>query len=306
MTKEQFLKNLVPPEGRIDVVMDTDAYTEIDDLYAIAYLLLHAEKFRVKGFCAAPFDKSSRAATPQIAMEKSYDTVLDLLERLGRQDIPVYYGSASYLPDEQTPVESPAAEFMAELANHYCPESPLYIVAIGSIPNVASAILKNPQMKENCVIVWLGGHATHLPQGVDEYNMRQDIAGARILFGCGVPLVHVPCQGVADRFLTTQPELETWIKGKNALCDFLYHYSVEEAERCAAVKSWSRVIWDVVAVAWLLNIPERFLKTSITPAPIPGYDKEYCFDPTRHPICSVTYVNRDLLMNDLFQTLSNA
>lgn len=306
MTREQFLKNLTPPEGGIDVVMDTDAYTEIDDLYAIAYLLLHKEKFRVKGFCAAPFLKPSRAATPQIAMEKSYDTVLDLLERLGQQDIPVYYGACSYLPDEQTPVESPAADFMAELANHYCPEKPLYIVAIGAIPNVASAILKNPQMKENCVIVWLGGHATQLPQGVDEYNMRQDIAGARVVFGCGVPLVHVPCQGVVDRFLTTQPELEKWIKGKNDLCDFLYHYSVEEAERYAAGKPWSRVIWDVVAVAWLLNGRGRFLKTSITPAPLPGYHKEYLFDPTRHPICSVTYVKRDSLMNDLFQTLANA
>ena len=64
MTQEQLLKKLTPPAGIIDVVIDTDAYTEIDDLYAIAYLLLHREKFRVKGFCAAPFDKPAKAATP--------------------------------------------------------------------------------------------------------------------------------------------------------------------------------------------------------------------------------------------------
>lgn len=306
MTQEQLLKNLTPPAGVIDVVIDTDAYTEIDDLYAIAYLLLHREKFRVKGICAAPFDKPAKAATPKLAMEKSYDTVKDLLQRMQRSDIPVFYGSASYLPDEQIPVESPAADFMAELAMSYSAEKSLYIVAIGAISNVASAILKNPAMKENCVVVWLGGHSAHLPRGVDEYNMRQDIAGARLLFGCGIPLVHVPCKGAADRFLTTQPELERWIKGKNALCDFLYRYTLEEAEQYATGKPWSRVIWDVIPVAWLLSHEHGFLECAIRPAPVPGYDMEYHFEPNRHPICSVTYVRRDRLMTNLFETLANA
>ena len=48
MNNQTFLKPTV------DVVMDTDAYTEIDDLYAIAYLLKHSERLNVKGFCAAP------------------------------------------------------------------------------------------------------------------------------------------------------------------------------------------------------------------------------------------------------------
>lgn len=37
MTKEQFLKNLLPPEGNVDVVLDTDTYNEVDDQFAIAY-----------------------------------------------------------------------------------------------------------------------------------------------------------------------------------------------------------------------------------------------------------------------------
>jgi ABC-type sugar transport system ATPase subunit len=87
-----------------------------------------------------------RAATPKIAMEKSYDEVKFLLKMLHREEVPVFYGSEGYLPDENTPVESPAADFMATLANDYSPEHPLYILAIGSIPNVASAILKNPKI----------------------------------------------------------------------------------------------------------------------------------------------------------------
>ena len=31
MTKERFLRNLLPPAGPVDVVLDTDAYNEVDD-----------------------------------------------------------------------------------------------------------------------------------------------------------------------------------------------------------------------------------------------------------------------------------
>ena len=64
MTQEQYLKNLTPPVGSIDGVLDTDAFNEIDDQYAISYMVKHTEKFRVKGICAAPFTKP-HAPTPQ-------------------------------------------------------------------------------------------------------------------------------------------------------------------------------------------------------------------------------------------------
>ena len=159
-------------------------------------------------------------------------------------------------------------------------------------------------MKENCVVVWLGGHATHLPEGVNEYNMRQDIASARMVFGCGVPLVHLSCNGTVDRFLTTKQELAYWLKGKNELCDYLYERTVSEAETYAKGKPWSRVIWDVTTVAWLMNDMNRYMNDRIVPAPILGYDMEYAFDNSRHSICSVYRINRDRLFEDLFQTLA--
>ena len=36
MNQEQFLKNLEVPQHPIDVILDTDAYNEIDDQFAIA------------------------------------------------------------------------------------------------------------------------------------------------------------------------------------------------------------------------------------------------------------------------------
>ena len=37
LTQAQMSKMLMCPDGPIDMVLDTDAYNEIDDQYAIAY-----------------------------------------------------------------------------------------------------------------------------------------------------------------------------------------------------------------------------------------------------------------------------
>ncbi|MBP3381205.1 MAG: nucleoside hydrolase [Clostridia bacterium] len=304
MTREQFFNNLDVPTGKVDVVLDTDAYNEIDDQFAICYMLKKVDKLNVKGICAAPFT-NGRAATPKEGMEKSYDEILRLLTFMGREDfIPfVHKGSEQYLPNESTPVESDAANFMAELANQYSPENPLYIVAIGAITNVASAILKNPQMKENCVLIWLGGHALHHPWSATEFNMKQDIAGARIVFGCQIPFIQLPCKGIVDHFATSKPELAYWIKGKNPLCDYLYESTVKEADAYAKDRPWTRAIWDVTAVAWLLNDNNRFMEDTLIRSPIPEYDRRYASHPNRHFIKYVYEIKRDALFEDLFLTL---
>lgn len=307
MTYNQYIKNLMVPDCRIDAVLDTDAYNEIDDQFAIGYMLAHSEKINTLGICAAPFFNSNSTSAAD-GMIKSYDEILKLLRLAGREDMfdRVYRGSASYLPDENTPVESEAADYMAKLANEYSPENPLYIVAIGAITNVASAILKNPDMKENCVVVWLGGHSTHMPFGASEFNMVQDIAAARIIMGCGVPFVQLPCYGTVDKFTVSKPELIYWLKGKNPLCEYLADNTIAAADSYAEGKPWTRPVWDVTAVAWLLNDGERFMMEKLIPSPIPEYDRTYSFDRERHMIRYVYSINRDALFEDLFNTLVNA
>lgn len=304
MTTAQFLTNLETPTGIVDVVLDTDTYNEIDDQFALSYLIRSPERINVKGFCAAPFFNAN-SSSPEDGMEKSYDEIHNLLRLAGREDLLplVYRGSRRYLPDEQTPVPSEAADFLTRLAENYSPERPLYIVAIGAITNVASALLQNPGMKEKVVLVWLGGHAHHWNHTA-EFNMMQDVAAARIVFGCGVPLVQLPCCGVVDRFTVSRWELEHWLKGKNPLADYLADHTIEAAESYAAGTPWTRVVWDVTAVAWLLNDGQRFLSDELRHSPIPEYDHHYGFDNTRHFMKYVTSVNRDALFRDLFEKLA--
>ena len=55
MTNEQLIKNLHTPFGKADVVLDTDAYNEIDDQFAISYMLKSSDKLNLLRIYAAPF-----------------------------------------------------------------------------------------------------------------------------------------------------------------------------------------------------------------------------------------------------------
>ena len=304
MTYEQLLKNLQVPSGPIDVVLDTDTYNEIDDQFALSYLLRSGEKLTVKALCAAPFFNDN-STSPEDGMERSYREIFNLLHLAEREDLNpiVFEGSRTYLPDERTPVDSPAARELVRLAKDYSPEKPLYVVAIGAITNVASALLMDPAIQDNIVIVWLGGHALEWPE-TGEFNMMQDVAAARVVFSCGAPVVQLPCMGVVDHFYATGPELRHWLGGKNALCDYLVAHTEEAANAYAAGKVWSRVIWDVTAVGWLLNDGNRLMEGRIIPAPLPQYDNHYSIDFRRHPSCYVWCIHRDALMQDLVEKLT--
>ena len=297
------MKNLSVPTGMVDVILDTDTYNEIADQFALAYLVRSEEKLNVVGLTAAPFFNEN-STSPADGMERSYQEILHLLDLLGREDLKeiTFRGSDRYLPDEQTPVSSDAARFLAETSRTYTSEHPLYIVAIGAITNVASALLMEPSTKENCVVVWLGGHA--LGYGAAEFNMMQDIAAARVVMLSGIPFVQLPCRGVVDTFHSTAPELNYWLAGKNALCDYLVQHTCEAAESYAAGKPWSRVIWDVTTIGWLLNDNDRFMTSCILHAPVPEYDLRYAEDKKAPLIRYVDHINRDALMEDLFRKLT--
>ena len=300
MTQQQFLKNLRVPTEKIDVVLDTDAFNEIDDQFAIAYLLRSGDKLNTKAIYAAPFFNGNSSG-PADGMEKSYWEILKLLEMMGEKR-EVYRGSAAFLADENTPVLSPAAEDLARRAGDYSPEKPLYVVAIGAITNVASAILLNPKVAENTVVVWLGGHAHHYHDTL-EFNMAGDMAAARVVMGSGVPFVQLPCGGVVSEFTISGPELAHWLLGKNPLADYLAQNTINAAEAYAKGKPWTRVIWDVTAVAWLLNDNDRFMYARMTDLLLPDYDGQYYAAADATPICYVYRIRRDPLMEDLLSKL---
>ena len=299
---KKMMEKLQKPKGRVDVVFDTDTYNEIDDQYALAYLIKNPKKLNVKAIYAAPFF-NNKSAGPAEGMEQSYREIMNILSLMECDELKnlVHKGSERFMPDENTPVLSDAASDLVQRAMEYSEENPLYVIAIGAITNIASALLIKPEIKDRIVLIWLGGNAHHWKDN-KEFNLYQDIAGARIVFGCGVPLVQLPCMGVVSAFTTGGPELEFWLRGKNKLCDYLVDATTAEAKRCNGGEFWTRPIWDVTAVAWLLE--NDYMLERFEPSPIPEYDDTYSFDKDRHLIKYVYHINRDALFGDLFTKLS--
>ena len=54
----------------MDVVLDTDTYNEIDDQYALSYLVKSGDKLHLKAVYAAPFF-NEKSTGPEDGMEKS-------------------------------------------------------------------------------------------------------------------------------------------------------------------------------------------------------------------------------------------
>ena len=305
MTNEQYARNIQVPTRPIDAVLDTDAFNEIDDQYAIDYLLACREKIRLQAIYAAPFAPypNREGVSPGVGMEQSYHEILKILDLCNRR-ADVFRGSCAYLVDEQTPRESEVARDLVERAHRYSPEDPLYVIAIGAITNVASALLIDPSIAENIVIVWLGGNARHMGNGWKEYNMVQDIPAARVVMSSQVPLIQLPCIGTVTHFTVSEGDLEKYFIGKNPVMDYLARNTIDAASQYAAGKPWSRVVWDVTAVGWLMSDVNNAFGYRTVATRLPNANCDYEEAELDKPMTYVFFVNRDQLMYDLVERLS--
>lgn len=279
-----------------NIILDTDTYNEIDDQYALAYAMLAGSKVRLLSVNAAPF-LNSRSVSPGDGMEKSYNEIKNIMKLTDKNsNIPVFRGSEEFLSEKTVPVESPAADNIIKTVMER--DELTYIVAIGAITNVASAVIKCPEIAGKAVVVWLGGHALHWNHS-REFNMVQDVKAAQVIFDSGIPLVQIPCMGVCSMLHTSVPELEYHLGGSNELCDYLVKITAEYNHEKSPV--WSKVIWDISAVAAVAN--PRAMDIAVIPRPIITDNSLYAFDSTRAPMLYVRYMDRDMIFGEVFEIL---
>jgi inosine-uridine nucleoside N-ribohydrolase len=298
ISEAQRLALLAPPSGRAPMVLDTDTYNEIDDQFALVHALLSPERLDVQAIYAAPFH-NDRSSGPADGMRRSLEEIERVLTRLGRTGDAVFPGSEAWLPADGGPVPSAAVDDL--VARALAPrEGPLYVVAIGAITNIASAILQAPEIIERIVVVWLGGNPTYWHH-TWEFNLMQDVPAAQLVFNCGVPLVRVPCVNVAEHIKTTQAELAAFLKGSGAVGAYLYEiFSAYSDEHYAR----SKEIWDLGPIAWLLD--PSWADTALIHSPVLNHERNWSFDPHRHFIREVYRLDRDKIFRDLFQKIEHA
>jgi len=297
LTEGRRLAQLDPPSKRpVAMVLDTDTFNEIDDQFALVYALISPE-LDVQAVYAAPFF-NDRSSGPEEGMEKSHEEILRILGKLDRSpDGFAFKGSRSFIEDPKTPEESPAALDLITRAKTHSPEDPLYVVAVGAITNVANALLIEPSILPNIVVVWLGGNGHQWPDQ-HEFNYRQDLHASRTVFDSGVPFVQLPCTPVVTHFATTVPEMEAHVGGHGAIGEYLLKIFKDYHEDHFA---WSKVLWDMTAVAWVIN--HEWLPSVLVHSPIVTSDYTYSFDDSRHLIRMVYFLHRDPIFRDFFTKL---
>jgi hypothetical protein len=288
---------LAPRPGLLRAVLDTDTYNEIDDQFALVQALLSPDRIALEAIYAAPFH-NNRSISPGDGMDKSYQEILRLLDRMGKSSTGfAFRGVREYVGPAKQARRAEAVDDLVARARASSPGDPLYIIAIAAISNVASALLKAPDIAETVIVVWLGGHALDWPD-TREFNLRQDVGGAQVVFNSGVSLVLVPCMGVTSHLHTTAPEIERNVEPYGEIGRFL-------ADRFKRYSDdhfgWSKEIWDMAPVAWLLD-PD-WVPTVIVPTPILTDQVTWSVDRTRSPMRYATFVKRDPILRDFFSKL---
>ena len=313
MTESKRIEMLELPKGKVSVVLDTDTACEVDDQFAVAYAVRAAEagELVLEGIHAAQFSHTLEGITDTaVHVEKSYQEIHKVLDLMGS---PAYKSivrrGCPQKMEKGKPVMSEAVDHLIELAMDENRTDPLYVVAIGAGTNIASALMVAPEIKEKIVVVWLAGHVMHW-SNVAEYNMGQDIVAAQYILDSGVPLVMMPANNVVKALSTTIYELDHFLGGKNDICTFLLENVRKYAEECGGPgNAWSKVIWDIAGIAYILN-PKDWFITRLVPTPILtdpkdwAWDMKWASDPTRHTMRIGDYVERDPVFQDVFEKLT--
>ncbi|MBD3291736.1 MAG: nucleoside hydrolase, partial [Armatimonadia bacterium] len=174
----------------------------------------------------------------------------------------------------------------------------LYVVPIGAITNIASAILTRPEIIDRICVVWLGGQP-HSWHSASEFNLKQDLHATRVILDTGVPFMHVPCKNVAEHITTTLPELREHISGHNALGDYLFKVYEDFADDHFAR---AKVIWDLGPVAWLINA--SWVPTVLTHTPLLTDMVTWSQNRSRHLMREAIGCNRNAIFADLFRKIA--
>jgi purine nucleosidase len=282
-----------PPSRR--VMIDTDAKNEADDQFAIVHALL-SPSLDVRGLIAAHFGTSRSDRS----MEESREEIDLLLRLMGlEQQVTVANGAPTGIADEQTPRNSPGARLIIAESKLASPNAPLFVAFLGPLTDMASAILLDPTIvNRDVVVIWIGGvgyGGVETYPGV-EFNLRNDIAAANVVYDSGITVWQVP-SNVYSQVSVSYTELEEKISGTSKLADYLISQLVEWNNTYWPEPIESRSLGDSPAISLMLY--PRGGNFRVVPAPRFGQEGHY-LPGSGHPVRVVESVDVRFLLEDMF------
>jgi inosine-uridine nucleoside N-ribohydrolase len=242
-------------DARIPVVLSTDVGNEIDDQWAITYLLLQP-RFEVLGVMSVHAPSISAPAG-----QTSYHILVDVVEnRLAMSTHPpLVEGGSQPMQDAKTPRTSPAVRFLIEISRRFTRDNRLTVLMIGAATDVASAILTDPTIVDRVRVVQMGFPDE---KGGEEFNIANDVHAVQAILDSKVPLVIGPgnvCRASlslsldqARAMLATRGAIGAWLWEEYQAW---YYRAVKPLRVDDFSKPW--VIWDDIALAYVLGMTKQ-------------------------------------------------
>ena len=289
-----FDERAVPPvpdkNKKIRVIIDTDAKNEIDDQWAIVLALLSEERFQIEGFIAANFNNYHVDGAKSI--ESSYEEILLLFNKMGIDGkYPVYMGSHA-MRYQYEPSESEGVDFIIDKAVESSPEDPIWVVALGSATNLASAYLKNPEIIDRVVFFWHG--RTKWPDKCWNFNVFGDRHAAITLFDAPIPLILFD---TGTHLYCPMDESEKHVKPYGEIGDYLHEYRY----RTDWYQKPDKGFFDLGDIAALVD-PD-IAQWQVVSCPEVDPDLSYKFKGTKGKILRCYYIDRDATFKLLYDKL---
>ncbi len=275
--------------NKINIILDTDTFNECDDQFALAYMLKSQQKLNIEAITIAPY--SHKTCNIEDGLKNSYNEVLKIANFLNEKvENKTFKGANKYLENDKY-VKSEAVDKIIEIAMK---NNKTYILAIGALTNIASAINLQPEIINKVEIIWLGGHDLREKNNL-EYNFKQDVNAVKYIFQSNAKLTIIPCKNVASKLRISIDELNDNLKGKNELCEYLIQKFYNDGYHGITE---SRVIWDISVIAYMIN--RDWFSESIMDCPEINEDTSYKIVKNNRKIIMVNNLKRDEIYEDIF------
>ena len=288
----------LPAKERIPVILSTDVGNEVDDQWAVAYLLVSPE-FDVLGIISAQ--------APTVSPPSAHTTYLVLLDEVENRlkmnaHPPLFEGSSQPLADMRTPRLNRGVDFIMLSSKRFSKDNRLTIFTIGAATDVASALLKDPTIADRIQIVAMGFNGW--TKGGDEYNVLNDIKAWQVILQSDVPVV-VGCADVCRANLAlTLDQARDLVSRRGPVGMWLwedfeawYYRFVKPVRQDDFSNPW--IIWDIITMAYTLEMTTQ----DIHPRPTLRDDAGFDHPQTNKTITWITDVDEGRLWADFIDKL---
>lgn len=279
------------------VVLSTDVGNEIDDQWAITYMMANPE-LDVLGIISA-----HAPSLPDPSAHYTYLILKTVIEQhLGLAvHPPLFEGSSWPLSDTKAPRRNAGVDFLIAASKNFSKDHRLTVLTIGAATDVASAMIEDPTIVDRIRVIAMAFKSL---AGGDEYNVANDVKAWQILLDSEVPItvgsgdvcranLALSFQQAKDLIASHGP-IGAWLWSEYRSWYFRH---VKPLRTDDFTKPW--IIWDTVVLASL----EGMTSEQSVPRPMLNADQSFGKTQTRNSITWITGVDSRRMWKDFLQKL---